>query len=1022
MQSNTRQRNRKQSNNLQLNIANAAPQQSNRLPGLIFGALLSLLSTQAAWSLPAKLTPEIVYQPNAIFAEAGRRVVLHVSVYGDQLAYQWQKAEGNKWKTLEGSNQNKLVFPSIRSIDAGAYRVVANNDKGVIQSKAITVNVKGLLKLLQHPKDAYQKAGASASFSAMVIGTGPFDYTWMKGNQTLKESTKYVGVKSNRLTVTDLEADDHNARYRLVIRDPDGQQTVTRVARLNVENFSDSTTPNSTAANKQNTPAKAINRPSTGGNPAPLVDSGATVTPAAKPLTGARFTKQSNQNVASNRNVASSSNPQAALQTQTPRTQVANQTQAAAQNQATAKTQATKPVNTQVTALKVNQHPKDAYQDQGSSASFLTTVTGEGPFAYQWFKNNTPLQESTKYVGTSGDRLTITDLTRQDHGSRYKVVIKDAHGQEISTRLARLNVSSDKSNQQPVAPAPNLPIEQPEIEQPENAPESVFSIAAQPAGIYGSTLELNHGETISLNVKVAGAQSPVKYAWLRNNKIVSRSSSLTLKDMTGNKAGTYRCRVTSGDETLECADFTLKVAEMTLIVQQPVDKNVVTGQSSTLDVRAEGTGTLRYQWQRRNGSKWANISNAKSTSLTLSRVGLKHAGYYRCVITNERGVPTASRVARLNVAVNKGLKVQPTLVYGNEHSVKTGSDLTLNVEANDGSATYRWYAASKMIHEGPSLVLNNIQEKDANTYRCRAYMNGFSEWCNPLTLNVTQGGEVPRITSETMRGNPQLGSALELLIKVESSSPTQVTWYKDDVELSEQNTLALRLSGLKASDAGSYYSEIRNSAGKVRSKDFDVVLSPELRITKSPSGQVLTEGNALDLEVAAQGKLPLLYTWFKNGARVKSGTDAKTFNITAASDVHAGNYQVLVTDADKQTVKSDIAQINVIAAATETPVKPSTPIQQPLDSDTGATFDLTWSMPLNRANGEPLAEADIHGYRIHIEDENGKLVDLMEIRGAKNTEIRLEPLPAGAYMVSVSALDNFQQEGQRSQPMAINIE
>jgi glucose/arabinose dehydrogenase len=86
------------------------------------------------------------------------------------------------------------------------------------------------------------------------------------------------------------------------------------------------------------------------------------------------------------------------------------------------------------------------------------------------------------------------------------------------------------------------------------------------------------------------------------------------------------------------------------ITQHPANRTVAPGGSATFSVRATGTGTLRYQWQR-NG---ANISGATSQDYTIASVTAGDNGArFRATVTNDFG-STTSNEAVLTVSANQG--------------------------------------------------------------------------------------------------------------------------------------------------------------------------------------------------------------------------------------------------------------------------------------------------------------------------------------------------------------------------------
>lgn len=74
---------------------------------------------------------------------------------------------------------------------------------------------------------------------------------------------------------------------------------------------------------------------------------------------------------------------------------------------------------------------------------------------------------------------------------------------------------------------------------------------------------------------------------------------------------------------------------------QPQSISLNVGSSATFLVVASGSATLTYQWQSNTGNGYQNITNAISSSLTLTNLMLSQNGLYRVIITNAYGTATS---------------------------------------------------------------------------------------------------------------------------------------------------------------------------------------------------------------------------------------------------------------------------------------------------------------------------------------------------------------------------------------------
>jgi hypothetical protein len=100
----------------------------------------------------------------------------------------------------------------------------------------------------------------------------------------------------------------------------------------------------------------------------------------------------------------------------------------------------------------ITQHPQDLTVTAGHPATFSVTVSGTGPYQYEWLHNGVPIQ------GATGPTLQIPDA-EYHHAGEYRVAVYN--GSSITeSRTARLQVTV------PEAPAPRLTLirlEEPQV-------------------------------------------------------------------------------------------------------------------------------------------------------------------------------------------------------------------------------------------------------------------------------------------------------------------------------------------------------------------------------------------------------------------------------------------------------------------------------------------------------------------------------------------------------------------------------
>jgi hypothetical protein len=287
----------------------------------------------------------------------------------------------------------------------------------------------------------------------------------------------------------------------------------------------------------------------------------------------------------------------------------------------------------------------------GHTANFSVTVTGTGPFTYQWQKNNANIG------GAASSAYTTPTTVIGDNGAAFRVVVTNAAGNATSAS-ATLTVDPD-----PVAP----------------------SITTQP-----SNQTVTAGQTAKFSVVAAGT-APLTYQWQKNNTNISGATSAsytTPVTVSGDNGTTFRVMVTNSVTTITSNSATLTVNPASVgpsITKQPISQTVTVGQTATFSVVAAGTAPLTYQWQKNN----VNISGAMAASYTTpATVSGDNGATFRVIVTN----PVTSITSNpATLAVNPVVTSPGTDVttYHNDIA-RTGQNTTETTltQANVNSTTF----------------------------------------------------------------------------------------------------------------------------------------------------------------------------------------------------------------------------------------------------------------------------------------------------------------------------------------------
>ena len=249
--------------------------------------------------------------------------------------------------------------------------------------------------------------------------------------------------------------------------------------------------------------------------------------------------------------------------------------------------------------------PENGHVIVGQQASFTVTASGTEPFTYQWYKDDQPIYNSNNNV------LTITSAQLSDAGS-YKVDVTNACGSDTSS-TAVLTVDT-----------PTLIFVDPD----EGAPGQSLTV-----DIYGENTRFTKGNPPTVWFSNGNSNIFASSAMIISDTLLSANFTIpsdAVEDL-------WDVHVSDGiDGPLGLAQSFLVVCFAPSISPsgQPQSQSVVIGQNVQFTVQPAGSPPFTYQWQKKDGEEWSDISDAQSATLTINSVQLSDAGEYRAIVTN----------------------------------------------------------------------------------------------------------------------------------------------------------------------------------------------------------------------------------------------------------------------------------------------------------------------------------------------------------------------------------------------------
>lgn len=607
--------------------------------------------------LTISVPPTITTGPVSLTVTAGNPVSLTVSASGSApLFYQWSK----NGSSIPGATASTFTLGFANVSDSGTYTVRVTNSAGsVISSPAVlTVTPASFAPVIQsQPQSAKVAAGGSVTFSVGATGLPTPDYQWSRNGTALSGATSASLVLNN---LSPANAGSYTVRVSnslgsvvssaavLTVTTPPSivtqpaSQTVTAGDTVSLSVVATGTAPLSYQWKKDSNLIAGANASTLNFTPISLSDAGAytvtvqnalgSVTSTVATLTVQPpysppkiLTHPASQTVISGdtvtfRVVASglptptyqwfngaalipgatdssfSMSGVSIINSGSYRVVVSNSLGSLTSDSA---------YLTVLAPPHILSAPSSQSAVLGATISLEVSASGTAPLTYQWYRNDTPISGATQ------PSLTLTTLTNDDAGT-YKVTVSNPAGSATSNPFT-LSLSA----------------------------------AAAPPVITGGPLTQTamEGSAVTFTVGASGT-APFTYAWSFNGQDIpgATQSTYQIPNVKLTDAGEYRVRLTNAAGSALSPIATLTVTPPPTaphIIVQPQSQAVAPGSNVTLQIVADGTGPLRYQWYR-DGTP---IAGETSSVLQLLNFGAEVTGEYFVQITSAVGSVTSQNAS-----------------------------------------------------------------------------------------------------------------------------------------------------------------------------------------------------------------------------------------------------------------------------------------------------------------------------------------------------------------------------------------
>jgi pectate lyase len=317
------------------------------------------------------------------------------------------------------------------------------------------------------------------------------------------------------------------------------------------------------------------------------------------------------------------------------------------------------------------------------------------------------------------------------------------------------------------------------------------------------------------------------------------------------------------------------------IESDPQDEDVLVGQDATFNVSASGTPPLLYQWYYNTNSV---ITNATSSSLTVTNTQLSDAGEYSVVVSNDYGSVT-SAVAHLtvNTPVAPSITTQPQ----DQLNVLPGGTAMFSVTASGSEPlSYQWYYNNSTLLTGatdPMLTIANVQVANTGTYSVVVNNVAGSETSSNAILTVDTSPVAPSFITQPASQLVLVGGTANFSATAAGTAPIAYQWSKNGVAILGATSNALTLINVQNSDAGTYNVTASNSVGGATSSNAVLTVSTAAPIVNS-AYNLVGFGNA----TTGGGVIPT-----NDVAYVKAFTPLDLANAIRSANKTAGSVKVI---------------------------------------------------------------------------------------------------------------------------------
>ena len=628
--------------------------------------------------------------------------------------------------------------------ESSTTSALGNCETTRVQLKVVLTKVTAITADLSTTEVKYCKGATNAAaLSVTAEGTGNFTYTWYKANNTTETGTvvrTQANVTANQDTYIPSTADEGTFYYYVKVHSSCGDDKASQRAKITIQSLPAITTQ----------PA-ALSKP--------CKDSTLTLSIA--------HTGDGNRSVQWYRNATNSNTGGTAISGETantftvPTSTVGTTYYYAVVSSNTGCTPAVSNVAevvvTELTAIDTNLNTTEKKYCKDQSAGILDLLIkakGTAPFTYKWYKANTATATGTliRTENTNSDEDSYTPIVTTLGTAYYYVEVSSACGSDVTSARAQITVT-------------------------ENTAIDTDLSTAEVKYCKGATAN-------ALLVKAKGTP-PFEYKWHKVDAATSVDTVVRTETNSLVDQDTYTPETTTVGSSYyyveihsDCGtDVTSARAKITVTKPTAITTNLSTTEvkyckdepsPAALNVVAEGTGTLTYQWYKAADAISAGTQIAGQTTATLAasaiEVATRGTTYYYVVVHSDCGTDFTSDRAKITITDPDTPIVDATQAFCNTATI---ADLRPN------DSDIKWYASPT---GGAPLTDGTRALAHGNKYYAARTLGSCESPRAEVTVNITTL-TTPVVTEIS---TPACGQANVLTITTGFDTDATYTFVKED--------------------------------------------------------------------------------------------------------------------------------------------------------------------------------------------------------------------------------------------------